>query len=198
MSALDFHPAWIIGHSMGARTAAALAYLKPEWTQGLILVDLGFDGLAGGGLGQSLAEFIRILPERFASRAEARQFMEAHCPDGSIAQYLMAVSVALPEDQGGGITFPFDHAALIQTIEAARGTTIRHWIENASERGIPTLALRGEQSRVWSAEDFAREKAYFSAPRWRGLVRLEEVAGAGHGLPFEKRSAFLEHLYRIV
>ena len=56
---LNFHPTWVVGHSMGVRTACATAHLRPEWIRGLILVDLGFSGVAGGGLGENLARFIR-------------------------------------------------------------------------------------------------------------------------------------------
>jgi pimeloyl-ACP methyl ester carboxylesterase len=198
MAATGFHPAVIVGHSMGARTACALAQLRPEWVSGLVLVDLGFDGLAGGGLGENLARFVRVLPDRFASRAEARAFMEQNCPDGSIAQYLMAVSVSLPEDAGGGIGFPFDHSALLRTIEQARGTTIRHWIEAAAERGIPVLALRGATSKVWTHEEFEAEVRHFSNPKWKGRVRLLEIEGAGHGLPFEKRPEFVAELRKFI
>ena len=55
----NFHPTWLIGHSMGVRTACAAAHLKPEWIQGMVLVDLGFAGPAGGGLGEDLARFLQ-------------------------------------------------------------------------------------------------------------------------------------------
>ncbi|MBU6374667.1 MAG: alpha/beta hydrolase [Bdellovibrionales bacterium] len=194
MERLSFHPAIIVGHSMGVRTACAIAHLKPDWVRGLVLVDLGFSGIAGGGMGDELAHFLQILPPHFSSRAEARSFMEEHCPDAAIAQYLMAVSLAATPDQGGGIGFPFDHAALIRTLEEARGTTIRHWIEAAALREIPTLALRGSLSKVWSKEQFEAEHLHFSQPQWKEKVQLREITGAGHGLPFEKRSEFLEAL----
>lgn len=190
-----FHPCWVVGHSMGVRTACALAHLRPEWVQGLVLVDLGMDGLAGGGLGETLGTFIRKLPERFETREQARTYMNAHCPDASIAQYLMAVSVAGPADAGGGIRFPFDHSALLRTIEAARGTSLSHWVEAAAARGIPVLALRGARSQVWSKPDFERDRKQMPA----GLpIQFEEVEGAGHGLPFEKRAEFVARLVRMI
>ena len=42
MESLAFHPAWVVGHSMGVRSACGAAFLKPEWVRGLVLVDLGF------------------------------------------------------------------------------------------------------------------------------------------------------------
>ena len=80
IDAQGFHPTWLIGHSMGVRTACAVAHLRPDWVQGLVLVDLGFFGPFGGGLGDGLANFLRVLPVTFASREEARAFMNEHCP----------------------------------------------------------------------------------------------------------------------
>lgn len=188
---IGFYPCVVVGHSMGARTACALAELKPEWIRGLVIVDLGLDGLAGGGLGESLAQFIRILPEHFKSREEARAFMHSHCPDPSIGQYLLAVATLAPSTEGGGLRFPFDHQALLDTIEAARGTSLRPWVFNAASRGIPVLALRGEQSRVWSRAKFDLDRAGFDP---KLPVSFEEIAGAGHGLPFEKRAEFVQRL----
>ena len=126
---LGFHPCWVVGHSIGVRSACALAHLKPDWIRGLVLVDLGFSGVAGGGLGEGLASFLSKLPMRFGSREEARQFMAVECPDPAIAQYLLAVSIRTAD---GGLTFPFDHGALIQTIHAARDISVRKWVEEAS------------------------------------------------------------------
>jgi len=189
MQALRFHPAWIVGHSMGVRTACAAAHLKPDWVRGLVLIDLGFTGVAGGGLGEGLASFIRKLPPRFVSRPEARDFMARECPDPAIAQYLMAVSVTHPSD--GSVSFPFDHAALIATITAARDASVRVWVRELAERGMPILVLRGERSLVWSHEEFEAERKLLEKfPN----VRFEEFAGAGHGLPFEKRPEFVARL----
>lgn len=189
---LSFRPSWFVGHSMGVRTACAAAHLQPEWTRGLVLVDLGFSGVAGGGLGDGLAQFLRTLPMEFESREEARQFMMENCPDPSISQYLMAVSVRTPE---GGLTFPFDKAALIATIEAARDTSVSTWVQELGERRTPILVLRGAQSLVWSHEEFEAEKAQFiDIPS----IRFEEVPGAGHGLPFEKRAEFVAMIQEFV
>jgi pimeloyl-ACP methyl ester carboxylesterase len=173
---------------MGVRTACAIAHLRPDWVSGLCLIDLGFSGLAGGGLGEGLADFLESLPDDFPDRAHARAFMNLHCPDPSIGNYLMAVSVADPR---GKISFPFDRQALIQTIHAARNVSIRPWVLEAAKRRTPILVLRGEKSLVWSHEEFTEEKAHFSKFE---NVTFEEFPGAGHGLPFEQRTAFIARL----
>ncbi|MDR3606491.1 MAG: alpha/beta hydrolase [Oligoflexia bacterium] len=192
MEKTGFHPAWLIGHSMGVRSACAAAHLKPDWVRGLILIDLGFSGAAGGGLGDNLATFMRILPTEFASRAEARTFMEAHCPDPAIAQYLMAVSTPI---EGGRIHFPFDHAALIETIRAAKNSSVREWIEELLKHDMPILILRGARSLVWSHEEFEAERDRFDR---FPTIEFKEIEGAGHGLPFEQRPLFLKTLEEFI
>ena len=188
---LRFHPTWVVGHSMGVRSAVAAAHLRPEWVKGLVLIDLGFSGVAGGGLGEGLAQFIRVLPESFESRDSARTFMQSYCPDPSIAQYLMAVST---RDASGRVSFPFDHSALIQTIISARDVSVREWIKKLAEIQMPIFVLRGQTSQVWSHEEFKSERQTFSHfPSMQFL----EFPNAGHGLPFEQRPAFVAFLKQI-
>jgi esterase len=192
IDSLDFHPTWLIGHSMGVRSACAAAHLTPDWVQGLILIDLGFSGAAGGGLGDELGSFLKILPMEFPDRAQARTFMDENCPDPAIAQYLLAVSVRTPE---GKTTFPFDKSALIQTIQAARNSSVGTWVEVLASRGMPVLVLRGANSLVWTHEEFEAEIARFAK---YPSVKFEEFAGAGHGLPFEKRAEFVKRVREFV
>ncbi len=191
---LGFSPAWVIGHSMGVRTACGYAKLNPDGTDGLVLVDLGFSGVAGGGIGDLLSVFLRDLPPDFPSRADARTFLENHCPDVSIGQYLMAVSVT--NLKTGTVSFPFDHQALLKTIEASRNHPTREWLlEFARNTGKPIHVLRGATSRVFSKIEFDKEKVAF-----HGLsnVHFHEIQGAGHGLPFEKRIEFVTSLKRWI
>lgn len=191
-----FYPAYFIGHSMGVRTAVVAATLAPKICQGLILVDLNLSGIAGGGLGETLLEFLKKIPDRFPSRAEAKEFLFVNAPDPSLAQYLLAVSQSeknltgkLGEKNTAGVYFPFDRAALIETINQARGYDTRGKIIELAEMGKPILMLRGGESKVWSREEYLKEKTTFvKYPN----VELREVAGTGHGLPFDKRIEFCE------
>lgn len=186
-AAENFSPAWVIGHSMGVRTACGYAKLAPQSVLGLILVDLGFTGVAGGGVGDALGTFLRDLPLSFPTRADARAFLAERCPDPSIAQYLMAVARVDPKT--GVLTFPFDHAGLLKTVEASHGTEAGPWLEEfARQTGRPVYVLRGAESRVYGAAEFAAERArYGNLPG----VKFIEFPGAGHGLPFEKRPEFV-------
>ena len=177
---------------MGARNAAALAHYFPEMVSGLFLVDLGLEGLAGGGLGDNLYSFLKILPKEFKTRTEAREFMAARCPDPAIAQYLLAVSQLRDlKNREGAVYFPFDHEALLMTLEQARQTDLKVWIRSFARQGKPVYILRGAQSTVFSKESYQDGKAALGD---LASVQFIEVEGAGHGLPFEKRPWLIDYL----
>ena len=185
--ALDFSPTWVIGHSMGVRSACGYAKLKSDAVLGLVLVDLGFSGVAGGGIGEALSTFLHDLPEEFVSRAEARAFLDLRCPDPSIAQYLLAVSQT--DAKTGRLSFPFEHAAVLKTVEASRGTEAGPWMEEfAKATGRPIYVLRGANSGVYKAAEFASDRAKYAHLT---NVHFLEIPGTGHGLPFEKRPEFV-------
>lgn len=193
IDALNFKPCFLVGHSMGVRTACAAAHLMTSPSlRGLILIDLGFSGPAGGGLGQGLYDFLQILPMEFETREAARAFMNERCPDPSIAQYLMAVSVVGADRR---LLFPFDKAALLETLNAARDASVRKWVRDLGARGLPILVLRGAKSLVWKREEFEAERAAFGD---LPSVVFEEFPETGHGLPFERRVEFVERVKRFV
>lgn len=185
---LEFYPTWVIGHSMGMRTACGVAWLRPDWTHGVIGIDLGFAGAAGGGLGDRLSNFLSILPMRFASREQARAFMNEKCPDPSMGQYLMAVASVSAD---GSLTFPFDKEGILQILDAARESSVREWLRELGKKGMPILALRGERSTVWSKEEYTQEMRRFADI---ASVEFQEVPGTGHGLPFENRLEFIRRV----
>jgi pimeloyl-ACP methyl ester carboxylesterase len=179
-------PAWIIGHSMGSRTAAAFAGLYPQWVSGLVLIDLGLTGAAGGGIGEILSLFLEKLPPTFPTRGEARDFLALHCPDPSIAQYLLAVSPI--NLKSGELTFPFQREALLRTIHQALHRETAPDVRKFSlSTGRPVKVLHGATSRVYETDAYLRDQASFQDLE---NVEFKEFSGTGHGLPFEKRSEF--------
>ena len=179
----------LIGHSMGVRTAMALALIEPEKVNGLIAVDIGITTAWGGGIGLPLADFIEKLPETFPTKALLREHLFAHCPDPGIAQYLSAVSKKI-SDAPETWAFPFDHLALVKTIHQANEAPLDEWLMKILESGVRVLFLRGANSLVWLKEDYEKQKALFQHP----LLSFEEWENAGHGLPFEQREKFIEKI----
>ncbi len=193
LETVSHFPSILVGHSMGVRTAIAAAHLKPDFFSALVLIDLGFDGPAGGGLGSTLASFLAVLPLEFEKRSDLKNHLERHCPDPAIAQYLIAVSTpigSLPnnlktvEKFDGPYGFPFDRDALIQTIRASTAMPTREYLRQWGKCDKPAYILRGEKSSVWTHEEFLTEQTFFSEFAHFHFI---EWSQCGHGLPFEKK-----------
>ncbi len=182
----------VVGHSMGGRTALALSQLRPQVIDQLVIVDIGITSSWGGGVGRPLADFIKTLPESFEDRSSLQSWVRAGCPDPSIAQYLIAVSFFDPERKG--YRFPFQHSALIKTIEQAHQTPIASWVENLKKMSFKTTFLHGANSKVWSAADYTDQSKRYGL---HGKIEFQSWPDAGHGLPFEKRSQFIQFLAQL-
>lgn len=193
LSRLQFHPTFIVGHSMGVRSACTFARQKPSWTQGLVLVDLAFGTDPKQEEPSAFLKFLENLPMKFETRSSARNYLNQKAPEPSIAQFLLAVSLRVPDSSE--ITFPFDKEALLQTVRSASQIPLRQWVEEIASQDIPILVLRGEKSHVFTRENFEFEKNHFSK---FPSIQFEEFQSASHGLPFEKRLEFVERLKQFI
>ena len=162
-------------------------------------LDLGLSRQWGGGMGIALSQFIQKLPESFPTREEMKQYLNTHCPDPAIAQYLAAVAkkeiqdaskAANEQDSSEKWTFPFDHSALVKTIEQAHEAPLKEWLMAGADHHIPFLFLHGRTSRVWSIADYEAQKNELQ----NKFVQFESWEDTGHGLPFEKRALFVERV----
>ena len=188
---------WVIGHSMGVRTALALIAKMSENVdcriKGLIAVDIGISDTWGGGIGLPLAQFLENLPESFPSRTELKSYLIQHCPDASIAQYLSAVAKNSPFSQSlttENWIFPFDHSALVETIHQANDAKIEANLAKILQAEIKVLFLRGANSKVWLKEDYELQKIKFK----HAFLAFEEWENCGHGFPFEQRGRLIEKI----
>jgi pimeloyl-ACP methyl ester carboxylesterase len=207
---------FLIGHSMGVRTALAVAHLEPKKIAGLIAVDIGITSDWGGGIGLPLATFLQNLPKTFLSRTELKDYVFKQCPDPAIAQYLTAVAKKvltsevdqIPDDGPVVLNakevisttdpevwiFPFDHEALVKTIYDANAAPLGEWVMQIVNAGVPATFLRGANSKVWSKVDYEAQRKEYVHP----LLHFEEWENCGHGLPFEQRARFVEFIRNFV
>lgn len=194
LQAKNFFPCWIIGHSMGVRTSLSTALIRPDWVQGLVLVDLGLQSPfhSEHGWGSRLVQFLKKLPLRFDSREAGKNFLTENAPDLSIAQYLTAV---LKKEENGSWSFPFDPKALIQTTQSTHLLSPLEALESIHKNQIPTLILRGEKSQAWLKNDYERDRQQC---KHLSSIVFEEFPGAGHGIPFEKRAEFIERILKFM
>jgi pimeloyl-ACP methyl ester carboxylesterase len=189
MDSLEVKRALVIGHSMGVRTALALAKEAPSRVAGVIAVDIGITSNWGGGMGAPLAKFIQRLPESFPDRSSLKAYLHAHCPDPAMAQYLSAVAIASSSGTESW-SFPFDHNALILTIDQAHEAPLESWVSEILKAQVPIHLLRGMNSKVWLKQEYEAQKKSLSHP----LLHFEEWENCGHGLPFEQRNRFVEYV----
>ncbi|MEK6706755.1 MAG: alpha/beta hydrolase [Bdellovibrionota bacterium] len=192
MDATAFHPAWLVGHSMGVRSACAAAKLGGNLISGLILIDLDLSPPDDAAINEVL-ELLRNLPTKFESKKAARSFLLSHCSDPSIARYLIAtLFLNNRELKNDALSFNFDRSALIETVLATKNISLLEWLDEIQDKGpLPTLILRGADSKVWDHESFEKDR---SALARHHAIEFKEVEGAGHGLPFEKRTQFIQIL----
>ena len=184
---------FLIGHSMGVRTALALAHSEPERVEKLVAIDIGLTREWGGGIGMPLAKFIENLPETFSDRKTLKDYLLSHCPDPAIAQYLSAVAQQSSPDPETWV-FPFNHDALVKTIQQANQAPLDEWLKEVLEAQVPVWFLRGAHSKVWLKTDYERQKKSLIHP----LLHFEEWENCGHGLPFEQRGRFVEFLRSFI
>jgi pimeloyl-ACP methyl ester carboxylesterase len=184
---------FLIGHSMGVRTALDVARQIPKRVIGLVAVDIGISSAWGGGIGLPLASFMEALPSTFPNRSDLKNYVFEHCPDPAIAQYLTAVSKKI-SDAPETWNFPFDHEALVKTIHQANEAQLDQWVPDALNAGVSMTFLRGENSKVWLKHDYEAQRAKFVHP----LLKFEEWENCGHGLPFEQRVRFVLFLESFV
>lgn len=181
-----FHPTWILGHSMGARVAVATARVRPEWVEGLVLVDHPLAASpATREFRTQFRNFLETLPESFASFGEAERYLRERCPDPSSLPLFAASLRELPE---GGLGWDFDAARVLETFDAIPAYPYADGLHELADRGIPVLVLRGGQSRFWTGQDWQDSRAAFAR---HVSVEFQEIAMAGHGLPLETPKAFL-------
>lgn len=150
MRALGLGPSIIIGHSMGAFVATALAAQDPGLVSGLVLIDGGFmpDAPAGvspeAGLNAALAQRISQLRQTYPSREAYRQFWrtQPHFPPEEWNPWIEALldyevggdSAVRPKASEAGVRADLGEAFEREVI-MARLTSIR----------VPTILVRAEK-----------------------------------------------------
>jgi pimeloyl-ACP methyl ester carboxylesterase len=176
----DERPVHLIGHSMGGKTAMAVACRFPSLVRSLIVVDIAPKTYAP----RWREEFalMRSLPvASLKSRSEAEKLLEPGIRDWAFRKFLLTNLERLPE---GGFRWTINLAVL----ETALPSLFHHSLEDAEQYAGPTLFLRGERSKYFAEGDEARVRHHFPE------AAVETVEGAGHNVHFDQPAAFLEHV----
>jgi len=175
--------AFVMGHSMGGKTAMQLATSHPDRVKKLIVADIApkfypphhdfiFNGL-------SHLDFDKI-----SDRREADEELSKHIKDRGIRQFLLKNLYWAQKDRLG---FRFNLDVLKNKMEEI-GDNI---FPNAIFDG-PTLFLRGDRSEYIQSNDFAEIKRHFPN------AEIETIDKAGHWLHAENPNQFFEKSFRFL
>lgn len=175
--------AYVLGHSMGGKTAMQLATSHPDRVKKLIVADIApkfypphhdfiFNGL-------SHLDFDNI-----ADRREADDELSKHIKEKGIRQFLLKNLYWVEKDRLG---FRFNFEVLKDRMEE-----IGENISGSAVYDGPALFLRGDRSEYIQPNDFAEIKRHF--PK----ATIETIDKAGHWLHAENPKQFYEKSFAFL
>lgn len=174
---LGFDQIFMLGHSMGGKTAIAFAGEYPDLLSKLVVADIApraypvrhrtiLEGLAG------------IPINDINSRKDADDHLARYVPEVPIRQFLLK---NLDRDKQGIFSWKINLKTIKDHIENVGEATFPPYPIN-----IPTLFVRGKHSDYITDEDIAAIREHFTD------VSVETIGNAGHWLHAEQPEAFLK------
>jgi len=178
MDARSLPKATIVGHSMGGRTAMALACRHPERVDRLVVVDVAPRAYSWQGHRAEFAAMNELNLDSLQSRQEAEMRFEARVPDLGMRKFL---TTNLTRDDDGRwrwqVNLPVLTAALPLLEKGALAPNDRF--------DGPTLFVVGGRSRYVEAADHASIREHFPA------ARIATIPESGHNPHMDAREAFV-------
>lgn len=181
-------PWLLVGHSMGAKLAMAMALRLPHAVSGLVAVDSAPIDYRGRGYNQDVLALLRELDlTAYADRLSVGRDMERWVADPTMRGFLLKNI----ESRDGALAWRFDAPAI-----AAGAADIADWPRDAGAGAPyagPALFVAGELSDyIRPAEDAGRIRSLF--PRAEIVV----VPQARHWVHFDNKPDFLLHVSRFL
>ncbi len=171
------HTFYLLGHSMGAKTAMYFAREHANFLTGLVLVDMGVKAYVGGH--EKLLEALNELPvAELSSRTEADEKLAAKIHEPGVRQFLLK---SLARNEPGGFRWRFNLDALTRNYDEV----LKPFVTDTSIV-VPTLFVRGGRSPYITDEDWDSIQSMF--PR----ATLSTVERAGHWVHAEAINPFME------
>ncbi|MEO8542866.1 MAG: alpha/beta fold hydrolase [Betaproteobacteria bacterium] len=180
----QLHKVSLLGHSMGGKTAMALALAQPEVLDHLVVVDIAprsyHDALSGYAQAMRSVDLMAA-----ASRAEVQRQLQSLLPDASVAPFLVQNLVQRNEH--------FDWRINLSAITAAMPVLV-NFPDELKTRIFdgPTTAIAGALSDYLPGGD-----ASAFAPMFPNLA-VEVIDGAGHWAHADKPQEFVAALRRAL
>ena len=176
--------AGFIGHSMGGKTAMALALTAPERVRWLVVADIA-PAPSPSDHRPILEALRRLALDTLSSRAVADTALARSVPELGLRQFLLQNLV----HGDGGLRWRIDLEAIAEALPDLTG--FPPTAPGAAYRG-PTLFLRGERSDYLTVHHESRIGALFPC------ASLDTIAGAGHWLHAEQPIAVTERIARFL
>lgn len=168
--------AFVMGHSMGGKTAMQLALLHPDLVRKLIVVDMS-PRADSPRQRDILARLLSLDLAHFQTRQQMEAALAPAIPDAPTRQFLLKNAV---RQGSGGFQWRIGLHQILQNhlrlIEA---------VSSDCTFAKPALFIRAEKSDYLSEKDFPSIKELFPQGR------LETIPGAGHLVHVEKTEAFV-------
>src|SRR5437868_8404963 len=164
----------LVGHSMGGRNVLNFAYQHPEKIIKLVVEDIGPE--AAPDAVDYYEKLLGLVPTPFPNREAAREFFHTEFLEKAktrdkpqvLAQFLYA---NIEEKPDGSSDWRFSKQGILKSV--IDGSAKDRWQEVESLK-VPTLWIRGAQSRELSSESFER------VLRSNKLITGVEIPNAGH------------------
>lgn len=174
----------LMGHSMGGKTAMALALLAPEAISHLVVVDI-----APVSYQDRMSTYVNAMlgidVVHAATRNEIRRALSAQVPETGIVGFLMQNLVERNAH--------FDWRVNLPAISAAMQTLCSFPAELAQRRYEgPATAIAGQHSNYIAPADAAAFQPMFPT------IAVESIADAGHWVHADRPDAFLDAVRRAL
>jgi pimeloyl-ACP methyl ester carboxylesterase len=158
LAALNVHKVVVIGTSLGGILAMGLAVLRPGIMAGVVLNDIGPE-IATGGLSRIL-DYVghdRPQPDWAAAAAEMQRTF-GYLELGDAQSWEHMARATYKESPDGLLRFDWD-VRLVRAFRRSLRDKRDLWPYFRALRAVPTLAIRGEMSRVFLPACLARMTA---------------------------------------
>ena len=171
------HEAYILGHSMGGKTALQLVKDFPDLVEKLIVVDIGVKSYKGGH--EVILEALSSVPiDDVQTRKEVEAHLSRYISEPGIRLFLMK---NLTRNKEGGYRWKMNLKLLIKHYQ-----DILAGINFDEEVDTPTLFIRGRNSGYILDADIESLTSHFED------AEVQTIANAGHWVHAEKPNELLE------
>lgn len=181
----------LVGHSMGGRNALNFCVRFPERVERFVLEDIGPESSPDNHV--YYERLLGLVPTPFVNRPAAREFFSTEFLERAksrdnpkmLAEYFYA---NMEEKSDGQVSWRFSPEAILESVR--QGQALSRWDEVKALK-VPTLLIRGENSKELSVETFEKMLSLNS------LIQGVTVPAAGHWVHADQPQAFLHHLRRF-